>query len=205
MRAGRSRVALVLWAGLAVLSALQGPAAAERRPASMLSYCGFGTGPADSSIEPGGGADTLVIGDAGPVYHFVFDSSSPVTLMEHDRIIFEAFLPDDLRLERIGDNLAICHAANRYEMLIEGQYCGGRSLSTMDWPNHQIEEIVLVAAREVWLADVLFAEYRMNPGALPPLERDPTTGATTSRDGWRVRPFSQVLPDAGVPATSCAQ
>lgn len=183
-----------------VLTALgTGQATAERRALAKYDFCGFGTGPAHGSYEPSGGGDSLMVsGRSHGIHHHTFDSSSPVTLKVHDSVIMETMRPEDVVLKRVDQHLSFCIPKIRYELLIEGHYCRARALSDVDVPNNEIEEFRFVSAGEIWLSDLLFAEWQKNPAGLP--ERN---GEWVPPGPWRVRPFSAVMPDYDKPAPGC--
>lgn len=195
-------IAVGLLAGLLVgLSGRPADAQGHRRPAAAFSSCGHGHAEADSQVEPGGGGDTIVVGDGGGIYHYLFDSSSPVTLDAHDRIVFEVLAPRELRLKRVGDHLVICHDARRYELVVDSHYCRADAVTPADVPNSEIEEIAFIAAREIWLADALYDDWRTRPGSFPPVTD--ATYAGVSPGSWTIRPFRDVLPDMRLPARDC--
>lgn len=192
-----------MWMALAS-AMLTSPAEAgdrpQRRPAAGISYCGFGHGAADSAMQPGGGGDTLVIQDPEDIYHFVFDSSSPVSLQSHDRVIFTGIEPRELTFSRIGDHLVICHPERKYELVIDSHYCRAKATSPADMPNSEIEELAFVSAGEIWLADTLVGEMRATGAVYPP----PGDHDYAAHGGnWVVRPFSQALPEWNRPAVTC--
>ena len=157
------------------------------------------------TILPGGGGDTVIIGGANKSIR-IFDSSSPVTMDEHDRLILPDVLPGKLRRLRAGDHLVLCDDAQRFEVMIENHFCRGPgSLSTVDTPNNEIEAIVFPKAREIWLTDILYAQYRKSPKQFA-LGKDfeGFTAGQNSRQ-WRIRPFSSALPNWLRPARSCRQ
>lgn len=197
---GCGRVVLAAFATL-LLSAL--PAEAQRRSAAMASHCGFGHGPADSSMQPGGGGDTLVIGDPEDIFHHVFDSASPVSAHEHDRIIFTDLKPEELEFKRVGDHLILCHSRRRYELLIESHYCRGTHLSAFDTPNSEVEVFIFASAGEIWATDLMFAEHQGEPERLLDGVSHDSLPYRFPAGGWKLHPFSRKLPDWTRPPTTC--
>lgn len=188
---------------LVVMSATVLDASArERRPAALQSYCGFGHESATSAAEPGGGGDHVVIDDPEGVYTFIYDSSSPVTLDQHDRVEFRRIGPAELRLLRVGDHLVICHDARRFELVLDSQYCRATAPSEADVPNNEIEELIFVDAAEIWLSDTLFDEWLRDPGRFPPVGGAPYEDKPASAQ-WQIRPFRSILPEAASPAKTC--
>lgn len=178
------------------------PAAASRDHAEAnFSYCGFGYGPAASSAEPGGGGDTFELpGEYRNSHHFMYDSSSPVTLAEHDRVVLTTMHPRDIVLKRIGDSLALCVSTTNYELFIKHHYCRVSALSAQDTSNHEVEEFRFIAAGEIWLSDVLYEAYQKDPSKLADVDASDDTPPPSQ---WRVRPFREVMPDYAMPATGC--
>ncbi|HRD76002.1 MAG TPA: hypothetical protein PK264_08685 [Hyphomicrobiaceae bacterium] len=195
------RIAAVCGA-LASVLAFIGEARAERRDAAKFSYCGLGHAEAHSSVQPGGGGDTVQIGGDGDAYVFIYDSASPLTLDDHDRLIIENAVPSALEFKRVGDHLAICNPTSGGEVVIERHYCRSARLAETDVANNEIEEIAFLAAGEIWIADVLYAEYLKDRSAFP-RHVARYYGPGRPQDGWRVRPFSEVLPDWVRPADTC--
>lgn len=140
----------------------------------------------------------------------IYDSASPVTLAEHDRIVF-LVPPQRLRLARSGDHLVLCSDADRLEVVIDNQYCRGPGVLTdTDTPNNEVEQIVFTKTREIWLTDLLYGQLRKPAGRGYALVDQPPGGGfeaadTAGRKPWRVRPFSAVLPNWKRQAGACQQ
>jgi hypothetical protein len=191
-------------AGVWLCGLLALPAAAnERRPGAAFDYCGFGTGAAQGAIEPGGGGDTMIItANYAGSYHYIYDRSSPVTLDNHDRFILSGIEPAKVELKRVNDSLAFCIPSMPYELHIEGHYCHAEGLSPIDTDNHEVEEIRFLSTGEIWLSDALIAAYRENPQALDLTTTD-ELGPIIPPGQWKVRPFSEVMPNYSKPALDC--
>ena len=145
-------------------------------------------------IYTGAGADILDLPNGGVV--FAYDSASGSTGKDHDMLVIGGLQPTAIDLQRKGPHLLICGRAAPIELMVLRQYCRGDAPGD-SW-NNGFEEIVFPGAREIWIADALFAHYHSTKEFLAairadeieelqiPLRRNPNS--------WRVRPFSDVLP-----------
>ena len=185
---------LGLAAVLAILPAQM--ARAVEPTGATQSYCEFSLNKPSTTILPGGGGDTVFLGEVRPTdsaaYHYIFDTASPITLANHDLLVFPTQRPSDYNLKVDGDSLVMCHRNARHEVVIEGQYRRSAVLSEVDTPNNEIEQIAFLQSRVIWLSDILFKEYRRNPKALFADSR--IYDAAVKPTAWTVRPFSQALP-----------
>lgn len=193
----RRRFGMAATTCLVALGLAASPLHAERRAVGLFDYCGFGTGPANGGAEGGGGGDTVIVSGNTHVYNFIFDISSPVTIAEHDRVIFSGARSRDLKFKRVEDHLAVCNSKKLFELMIEGQYCRAPALSTDDVKNNEIEELRFEKGREIWLSDTLYAAFKKDPKAFY------TANIGTPLKKWTVKPFSKVLPDARRPGQNC--
>lgn len=184
---------------LLVLTVLSAPAA---RAGPLSDVCGFGIDH-PMRFEPAGGGDRIVwTKNVRTSYIDIFDSASPVTLENHDNLIIVDTAPSEVTIKRNGDDLAVCATETRMTIIFEAFYCRATALSGTDTNNHEIEEIRFTKTGDLWLSDVLMESYRSTPGALDLALADETPPQPAVAE-WRVRPFSEVLPDYASPARSC--
>lgn len=175
---------------------------ASDRIAASTSYCGFGHGAADSAALLGGGGDTFIVSDPWDIYHFMFDSASPVTLETHDSVLFKTMSPKDFEIKRVNDHLVFCHSINSYELVIDSHYCRQKGLSEVDTPNNEVEEIIWRDTGEIWMTDQLF-EAHSRSGRAGPIPHVFKYGENSESRQWKIRPFSEVIPEFETPASSC--
>jgi len=154
-------------------------------------------------ISPGAGSDTVIV--APPKRLVLFDTSSPTTAEEHDTIVLRWTHPTGYRFRRVGPHLLICGTVYWTEILLIRHYCFDATVEP-HW-NNQFEEIAFPHARETWLADDIYDALGTNQ-EFPGVERirdryEFKEHAKAAAEGWRVRPFREVLPLAWFAATSC--
>lgn len=125
--------------------------------------------------------------------------------MAHDRIVFKDLRPTDINLKRIGDDLRFCVPEHSFELHVLQHYCRSEEISLIETNNHEIEEFRFVDSAEIWIADALYAEYQRDPQALITdfnnVVAETFNIAVPPPSSWKVKPFSQVLPENGLPAT----
>lgn len=171
--------------------------AGPRRAFPFLGACGYGHGsPAGPRLEPGASGDTVVLPNRRNGRATIFDSSSPVSLGEHDTLFLQDVIPWKLRLVRHGDNLSLCNDASRFEVLIERHYCRLGRVSDDDLKNNEIEVFIFNKARVIWLTDKLYAHHLNVPHVILP-DEEAEEGSPLPE--WTVRPFSVVMPEWGRP------
>lgn len=154
-------------------------------------------------IYPGAGGD-MVISGAGAAF-LTFDFDSPRTGDEHDLLVLGGLMPDQLKWSRHGPHLLICSRAEGVEMIVARQYCHGDSPEG-PW-NNQFEELVFPSARQIWLADDLYDEYRADGDLVAVSRADDITELKDifldAPEKWTVRSFGDALPRDWFAAYAC--
>ena len=143
----------------------------------------------------GPGADSALLGPGTSMR--IFDIESGWTGADHDMLVVVDVNPDLLNMYRYGPHLAICGDRAPLEILVLRQYCRGEA-GENGW-NNGFEEIVFSSAREIWLDDVLYAMWESNHDlpAVSRLDEVKDTARLLQDDPgkWRIRSFSQAMPD----------
>ena len=169
--------------------------------------CDVGTLHVDERVEKqvmslGGG---IKVGLAGAMRMVLFDSASPASIEEHEALVLSWAHPSAYEFRRVGPHLLICAPAYWQEILLIRQYCYDRTAEP-PWSN-QFEEITFPQARETWLADEIYDSLGADR-VFPSLERirddyELKEHAEAAAEGWRVRPFRDVLPSGWFAAFQC--
>jgi hypothetical protein len=151
----------------------------------------------------GAGADMAVIGPGTSIR--IFDIESGWTGDNHDILVVVGVNPDLLPMHRYGPHFIICGERVPLELVVLRQYCRGQT-GTDGW-NNGFEEIAFSSAREIWLADDLYATWKMNGDilAVSRLDEEKEAAKLLKKDPatWRVRSFSDAMPDTWFAPWAC--
>lgn len=145
---------------------------------------------------PGGGGDVINIGPGS--WLNVYDDHGDADPIDHDTAIFHGVGPDDLLLKRHGSDLLICGRHTILRVVLIRQYCRDNPA----W-NNEIEEIVFLKTREVWLSDEIYDEV-VSGGNYPSsaVVRSVDNIDALNQD-WSVQRFSKVLPGRWLANLDC--
>jgi hypothetical protein len=151
----------------------------------------------------GAGADTAVIGPGTSIR--IYDYESGRTGTDHDLLVVVRINPDLITMFRYGPHLVMCGDRAPLELILLRQYCRGQTGENA-W-NNEFEEIVFPSAREIWFTDDLYAVWKAD-GDLKAVSRfdEEKEGAkllTGDTAAWRVRSFSDALPDQWFAPWAC--
>lgn len=143
----------------------------------------------------GAGADTALLGPGTSMR--IFDIESGWTGADHDMLVVLDVNPELLTMYRYGPHFVICGERSPLEIVVLRQYCRGQA-GEGGW-NNGFEEIVFSSAREIWLDDGLFAAWEANRdlSVISRLDENSNTAPLLRDDlgKWRVRSFSEAMPD----------
>ena len=149
-----------------------------------------------TEVHTGGGGDQ--IGMAQRNNAIFYDSSSPVTIKEHDFLTMRKMHPSEFKFLRHEHSLIICSNLYEIKLLLVRQYCYSAAGEKSPAWNNQFEEISFPGAREVWLEETLYqATQKSTSSALNIIKKhykEDIKIPLRELKRWKFKPFESTLP-----------